>query len=119
VTCPAFARTVSPLRVSSAPVSSPRSNAHSPVRSFPTASLPVSSFTRASSSPRLAARYYGWLPAGSLRRGLPRQERVASRHNRRIYLRDWTVRLRSVVPARRIAAGLLCGFCSSARRFPL
>ena len=28
-------------------------------------------------------------------------------------------RLRSVVPARRIAAGLVCGFCSSARRFPL
>ena len=47
----------------------------------------------------------------------PRACRGASRHDRRIYLRNWTVRLRCVVPARRVTSALLCGSCPSARRF--
>ena len=44
---------------------------------------------------------------------------VVLRDDRRIYLRDQTVWLCCVVPARLVASALVCGSCSSARRFPV
>ena len=86
-----------------------------------TSRLPVVVFTRASLSPRLAVPVLWRLltSQGISSPGSP-QIRACCFPARPPHLPPrLDPRLRDVVPTRRIAAGLICGFCSSAHRFPL
>jgi len=70
-------------------------------------------------SPQVRTRWWPLPLVAAAQRGSRSPLRSGSRHDRRIYLRDWTLWALLCCASSPAASALICDFCPSACRFPL